>query len=131
MRRQYIGDRQQSRAHRFQSATTKVIAPLRRRQPPIKSYFCHWPPFLYPSVRVLMKATRAFSSSSLRPRFPSWREFMFASTSGAARHDVARIIEMNDVLEAGEIPIVHIGFYEGRVWPLVDVTQRWNSHLAG
>src|SRR5260370_6566639 len=48
----------------------------------------HSAPLTYPSVKVLMKATIALSSSSLRPRLPSCRVFMFAATYGAGQHEI-------------------------------------------
>src|SRR5216683_2952931 len=59
------------------------------------------------------------------------RDLLAGIISRAARQDVACVVEMHDVLEAGEVPIVHVGFDKGRVWPLVDVAQCRNPYLAG
>jgi hypothetical protein len=89
MRRQNISNHQDRQTFRYPKAvTTQARACPRMRLPTIRYRFGHWTPFTYPSVKVCMKATRAFSSSSVRPSFPSWRAFMFAATSGAGQHEI-------------------------------------------
>jgi hypothetical protein len=53
----------------------------------------------------------------------------FASVTGlATRQDVARVVEVHDRLQALEITVVAIRFYEGRIGPLVHVAQRWHPY---
>lgn len=89
MRRQHTNKCQDSKPFSYPKAVaTHARACPRMRPPTIRYRFGHRSPFTYPSVNVCMKATRAFSSPSVRPRFPSWRTFMFAATSGSGQHEV-------------------------------------------
>jgi hypothetical protein len=47
-----------------------------------------------------------------------------------ARQDVPRVVEMHDLLQAGEVSIVTVGFHEGRVGPLVDIAQCWHPNSS-
>src|SRR5258707_13365172 len=63
-------------------------ARMRRARNDAQTVKDHFAPLTYPSVKVCMKATRASSSSLLRPRLPSCRVFMFAATSGAGQQEI-------------------------------------------
>ena len=42
----------------------------------------------------------------------------------AARQDVARVVEMHDRLQAGEVAVVPVGLDEGWIGPLIHIAQR-------
>src|SRR5579859_5845884 len=48
----------------------------------------------------------------------------------ASRQDVTRIVEVHDVLQAGEIAVVHVGFDEARVRAPVDIAEGRHLYLA-
>jgi hypothetical protein len=88
-RRQHTNNRQDRETFRCPKAVTMHPRACPRMRPPaIGRRFGHRTPFTYSSVKVCMKATRAFSSSSVRLRFPSCRRFMFAATSGTGQHEI-------------------------------------------